>query len=182
MWITPETFINLSSTDEGCGLGALRYRLNNGPWMNYTQPFTLPNEGQYVLEYMALDYLGNAEPFMHLALGLDASPPELVIKSPQEDHLYIAGRAVLTLHRTSTVDAIILGPTYFDIETRDSSGILTIELYIDNTLRYTSYNESLEWKWDATALFKHKHTITVRAEDTLGHVATKELTLWVLNI
>jgi len=83
-YVTSQAFFNLSSWDEGCmggvGLASLQYRVWwNGSWsewMNYTQPFNLPDECKHYIEIKAVDLLGNTR-IINQTHYVDNSPPEL---------------------------------------------------------------------------------------------------------
>lgn len=53
--------ITLSATDDFTGPIKTEYRINQGTWITYTQPFILPAEGAPLLEYRSTDQSGNAE-------------------------------------------------------------------------------------------------------------------------
>lgn len=53
-----------------------------------------------------------------------------------------------------------------------------VEFYIDNNLKNTDTSIPYIWTWDEKSLLKHKHTITVKAYDESGLIATKEIQVW----
>jgi hypothetical protein len=56
--ITPLTLIQFNAEDEGCGLDRIEYRIDDGEWLPYEQPFALPS-GIYNIYVAAYDRLGN---------------------------------------------------------------------------------------------------------------------------
>jgi hypothetical protein len=56
-----EVGVTLSATDAGVGLDYIEYKLNDGNWTKYDQPFTVTNEGEYTLSYRAIDKVNNLE-------------------------------------------------------------------------------------------------------------------------
>jgi len=94
-WITSQAFFNLSSWDEGCmggvGLASLQYRIWwNGSWsdwMDYTQPFNLPDECKHYIEIKAVDLLGNTR-IINQTHYVDNSPPVLRVEYPDVHGFY----------------------------------------------------------------------------------------------
>ncbi|MGM0876324.1 MAG: DUF6359 domain-containing protein [Bacillota bacterium] len=56
-----EVGVTLSATDAGVGLDYIEYKLNDGDWTKYDQPFTVTTEGEYTLSYRAIDKVHNLE-------------------------------------------------------------------------------------------------------------------------
>lgn len=57
-YIVPDTLIVLDANDR-CGVDSIYYRLNDGNWTMYKQPFSLNERGQYDVYFYAIDKLGN---------------------------------------------------------------------------------------------------------------------------
>ncbi|MEM7826921.1 MAG: hypothetical protein QXQ40_01710 [Candidatus Aenigmatarchaeota archaeon] len=78
-YINSSTQITLSSSDRGCsgGVGLLRilYKIDNGQWRNYTNPFTISEEGEHRICFKALDLLGNQENEKCQNVTVDNTPP-----------------------------------------------------------------------------------------------------------
>lgn len=56
-----EVGVTLSATDAGVGLDYIEYKLNDGDWTKYDQPFTVTNKDEYILSYRAIDKVHNLE-------------------------------------------------------------------------------------------------------------------------
>ncbi|MBO1513710.1 DUF6359 domain-containing protein [Metabacillus bambusae] len=56
-----EAGVTLSATDADVGIDYIEYKLNEGDWIKYDQPFTITNEGEYTLSYRAVDKVHNVE-------------------------------------------------------------------------------------------------------------------------
>jgi hypothetical protein len=180
-WITTETQIILHQNDSGCGIQECYYRIDTGPWQIYTSSITLDTTGNHTLEFKSKDHVENEETLRIRYLSLDIQSPDITITKPKTHYLYVAGREILQLSFFKDVDAVIFGPTHIDVEVDDESGIKTIELYIDNELRYSTHDKSrLQWRWNQMAF--RKHTLEIRAYDYLGHCTIKKLTIWVFNL
>jgi len=95
-WITSKAFFHIASHDEGCmggvGLASLQYRIWNesngwGPWINYTEPFNLPDECKHYIEIKAMDHLGNVI-IANQTHYVDNSPPTDVVDIPDVHGYY----------------------------------------------------------------------------------------------
>ncbi|PIV57223.1 hypothetical protein COS16_01455, partial [Candidatus Desantisbacteria bacterium CG02_land_8_20_14_3_00_49_13] len=60
-FITSSTPITLSSSDAGCGLKAIEYRIDESTWQAYSDPFTVPSGGRHTIYYRSFDNLNNEE-------------------------------------------------------------------------------------------------------------------------
>ena len=56
-----EVQVTLSATDAGIGLDKIEYKLNDGEWTSYNEPFTVTNEGENTLLFRAVDKAHNSE-------------------------------------------------------------------------------------------------------------------------
>ncbi|WP_299089092.1 DUF6359 domain-containing protein [uncultured Metabacillus sp.] len=56
-----EATVSLSALETGVGLDYIEYKLNDGEWTKYEQPFTVKDEGEYTLSYRAKDRVHNLE-------------------------------------------------------------------------------------------------------------------------
>ena len=52
--------VTLEATDES-GISEIRYRVDRGNWATYSVPFTVSTEGIHLIEYYAVDNVGNTE-------------------------------------------------------------------------------------------------------------------------
>jgi hypothetical protein len=179
-WIIPQTKIILEGNDDGCGLGKVYYRWGTETWRQYNGFITLLS-GEKELSYYMEDKLGNSGEIQKITVAIDDDDPIIFINSPKENYLHIAGREILNLRRLRGSDAVIIGPAIINVTAEDSSsGISTMELYIDGQLRYKTYNGVLEWRWNQLAFAIH--TIEIRADDNFGHSTSKEINVWMFNI
>jgi hypothetical protein len=77
-WYTSSVEIALNATDETSGVDYIRYRLNDGEWVE-AEPdalVTLSDTGRYDLEYQAFDVAGNAESLNKESYKIDVAPPQ----------------------------------------------------------------------------------------------------------
>lgn len=56
-----EVQVTLSATDDGIGLRKIEYKLNDGDWTSYNEPFTVTTEGEHTVLFRAVDKAHNSE-------------------------------------------------------------------------------------------------------------------------
>ncbi|HYT01204.1 MAG TPA: alkaline phosphatase family protein [Thermoplasmata archaeon] len=61
VFVTPIN-VTLSATDSGSGVSVTRYRVDGGPFTNYSGTFTVSNVGSHNVSFGSTDVAGNAEP------------------------------------------------------------------------------------------------------------------------
>lgn len=81
-WVSSATPFDLMAADAGVGLNGIWYRISyGGSWGAptwYAAPFTLTSgEGLYLIEFYAVDLLGNSEPAQRMSWRVDATPPSI---------------------------------------------------------------------------------------------------------
>ena len=79
-YVRSNTSLSFSVVDRsGLGIRRTLYRVDGGPWTNYTAsgPFTLPDEGEHVVEWSSEDFLGGVEVPGTAVLRVDDTPPAL---------------------------------------------------------------------------------------------------------
>jgi len=60
-WFVSNVTVTLSASDATSGVNYTKYMLDNGTWMNYTEPFNVTEDGDYTLYYYSVDLAGNTE-------------------------------------------------------------------------------------------------------------------------
>jgi len=102
--------------------------------------------------------------------GSDTQPPELDIRSPSENYLYIRNHKLIPFLTT-----LIIGDIEISVEAIDPSGINRVEFYIDDQIMDTVTDSPYSWMWTENAFFKH--TIKVVAYDNYENYAEEEITV-----
>ena len=75
-WISGTTLIKLEANDKGADVKLIKYRIDNGIEKTYTDPFSLPSEGQHTIYYYSKDWTNNIENLNSYQLSVDNTPPE----------------------------------------------------------------------------------------------------------
>ena len=169
-YVTTESNIELSATDEYSGVDYKEYRINGGSWTTYTGYFELSGgDGPYTVDYRGVDNLGNVETYNSKTLTLDTTPPDITttVGLPQ----YTNGSGVLWVKST----------TDFTIWSSDTgSGPDTI----DYTLYYKTYSGSYPYTGPFTLPPDINNncvefTIEIVATDNVDNEQTETLVAWV---
>ncbi len=74
-WYRTSVTVSLSCADADSGCARTEYRLNGGPWVVYTTPFTVSGNGSNLLEYRSFDIAGNAESVRNRTIKIDTADP-----------------------------------------------------------------------------------------------------------
>ncbi|MFL6211578.1 MAG: OmpL47-type beta-barrel domain-containing protein [Pyrinomonadaceae bacterium] len=75
---TSKVTLTLSATDNGgAGVANTRYKIDNGPFKNYTGPFDIAGEGLSVVTYFSTDNIGAQETAHIFTVKLDRTAPSV---------------------------------------------------------------------------------------------------------
>ncbi|HEV8595865.1 MAG TPA: CARDB domain-containing protein [Thermoplasmata archaeon] len=156
VFVTSTTPLSFTILDQGgSGIRNTTYRVDGGPWINYTAagPFALAGDGGHRVEWFSEDNPGNVEPVASQLLLLDDTPPvtALVLGNPR--HL-----GVKTFVTSST-------PVSFAASDGGATpvGIAALEYRIDGN-SWTPYSEAVYLTGEGT------RAVDYRASDRLGNV------------
>jgi hypothetical protein len=73
-WYRSVVQAELSATDPD-GVSGIEARLDGGPWMPYSSPIDITDQGEHLLEYRAVDTLGNWEAVQRATVKIDSIAP-----------------------------------------------------------------------------------------------------------
>ncbi|MBC7080830.1 MAG: right-handed parallel beta-helix repeat-containing protein [Thermoplasmatales archaeon] len=151
-WITSSTPITLSATDEGSGVYITYYKIDDGDWTEYVEPFTITGEGEHTIYYYSIDNLGNIETEKSKVVNVDDTPPEttLTIGEPSYEDYWITSSTPITLSATDEGSGVYI--TYYKIDDGD----------------WTEYVEPF------TITGEGEHTIYYYSIDNLGNIETEK--------
>ena len=154
-WFRSVVTATLRATDEGSGIATFQYRLDGGPWKEYSAPLTFM-DGERLLEYFATDRALHFEAIHSLPIRVDSIPPEVARLDP-------SGR-VSSSNVTVSWNA-----------TDGGSGIARFELSLDGG-PFASFGTTSALTVDLPDGF---HSVHLRAVDAAGNVAERSTTLEV---
>ncbi len=100
----------------------------------------------------------------------DTNPPSITIQKPQSHNLYILGRTFKFL----SPNPWIIGELEVKVNASDESEIEKVEFYLDGELKYTDTSYPYVYTFKERS-FGKLHTIKVKAYDTEGNSASREI-------
>jgi hypothetical protein len=77
-WTNQNVTVTLSATDSGTpttGVASTKYKLDSGPYVTYSGPFTISSEGITAVTYFSIDNQGNTEPGKTFTVKIDKTAP-----------------------------------------------------------------------------------------------------------
>jgi hypothetical protein len=106
-WNNTDVTVTLAATDAGGpGLALTEYTLDGGAhWTPYAAPFTLTNEGTYLVGYRSVDTAGSTETTKTLTVKIDKTPPTVSARptfGPAATGWYNVATGVPVIHFTAT--------------------------------------------------------------------------------
>lgn len=147
-WYMENVTVELDTTDETSGIKQIKYRLDNGVWYRYNNPFNISLQGKNTLSYYTRDNADNIEEEKKVNVNIDKTNPYVKIIQPEKNYLYLFNRIKWPIPEKT----VLIGPVVIKIEARDKeSGIERAEFYIDNTLSYLTNETPYSWTWDETS-------------------------------
>jgi len=147
-WFVSDVTVTLSATDAVSGLNYTMYKLNDGAWITYVEPFIVTEDGDYTLYYYSVDLAGNTETTKEVDFKIehDVLPPVTTheFEGDVGDNSWYTSNVVVTLTAED-----------------DSSGV-----------DYTMYKlDDDDWqKYTAILVIEDgEHTITYYSVDRVGN-------------
>ncbi len=146
-WYRSSVNVALAANDNTSGVGSIRYRLDNGPWITYSGPFPISGDGAHYVQYTAFDVAGNSANSATALVKIDSTPPSSSISvsgAVGASGWYTAPPTV----SLSAADTVI--------------GILSISYSLDGR----------EWRnyTGPVVIDEGRHVIAYRAEDEAGNI------------
>ncbi|NLE00380.1 MAG: hypothetical protein GX640_10945 [Fibrobacter sp.] len=156
--ITPATKITLSSLDDISGLKSIHYSYENDKTHTYSTPFSIPNEGSYILKYHGVDNVNNQEELQMIAVAVDNTPP--VINETFSTPKLSASTEPVSQFQKSTM--------MFLQATDNLAGL--------NSIWY-SFDGGKEFKYEKPIRLEKKgeHKVVIRAVDNVGNTSQKTI-------
>jgi hypothetical protein len=78
-WYVSDVKVTLTANDNegGSGVKETKYRVNSGGWAAYSEPFTVSDEGENLIQYYSEDNAGNVEEAKSVTIKIDKTPPTI---------------------------------------------------------------------------------------------------------
>ncbi|GAH43024.1 unnamed protein product, partial [marine sediment metagenome] len=76
-WFVSDVTVTLSAIDATSEVDYTKYKLDEGTWTNYVDPFDVTEDGEYTLYYYSVDLAGNTEETIEVEFKIehDTTPP-----------------------------------------------------------------------------------------------------------
>src|SRR5712691_1500177 len=144
-WFTSNVTVRLDATDASSGVAAIHYRVDDGPWQDYTGAFILV-EGRHALAYYAVDVAGLVEAAHSASILIDTTPPTTtaVLSGTVGANGWYISNVTVSLNATDA-----------------SSGVASIFYQVDNG-RWETYSGSF-------SLADGRHVVEYYATDQAGN-------------
>lgn len=165
IYITRDTHIELSSTDDASGVQHTQYEAEGEPQPHiYTTPLAYPDEGRRLVRYWSTDQVNNRELDRALILITDNTPPQIFANFSLKTTATSADG--LPVYRRLT--SLFLGAT------DNASGVHAI---------YYSFDGGKEMQYSTPLVLDKAGTfdLTIRVDDNLGNQSTKNIRFVIGN-
>lgn len=155
-WFLSFAFVELNASDSGSGLNYSLVRVDAGSWELYTEPIVVNGEGTHTVQAQSIDFAGNVEQVAQVSVRIDTLDPALQVLSPTDG-------AVVTIPSVQV--------SY--VSTDIGSGVVQVDVYLDDELRFTDeYGSGVgsadEIHW-ISALEEGEHELFIVSKDAVGH-------------
>jgi hypothetical protein len=115
-YLSEGTHIILDSLDEGSGLAATTYRIDNFDPVTYSDPFILERPGIHTIVYSSVDNLGNREESHTYKVQMDSHAPTTIAVAPA-----VAQRYDFTVKLKTSDTESGIAATYFRVAAPEGS-------------------------------------------------------------
>jgi hypothetical protein len=161
-WYVCDVFITLNATDDLSGVKIIKYVIDG--WSVHIiygdiGSFLLVGDGEYTIEYYAIDNAGNVETTNEFEIKIDQNIPECrVIMDIVGGNMYTGWDYLLT---TTATD--------------ETSGMERVEFYINSELQETVYGPGPEYTWQFRFWPLPRVRLWVKAYDNAGLIGMDEV-------
>ncbi|MBO3800699.1 MAG: DNRLRE domain-containing protein [Candidatus Brockarchaeota archaeon] len=161
IYVNSSTSFSLSASDDVSGVEETKYRIDDGPWKDYTGKFNLSgySDGIHEIRYYSIDKAGNNEAEKMLTVILDNTPPSIEDPSPIESINQKTSRVTFTV----TVED-------------PGSGVKEVRLIVDGAYQGLMTKSGNNYT-KTISLSEGDHSWRVEAIDNLGNSRIQDYSL-----
>ena len=163
-WYSSPVTITINAIDNISGVSRTYYKVNEGPTLEYIEPFIININDKNYLEYWSVDKVGNEEKHHIIdSIRIDTKSPKVNIIKP-DTGLYLFGENII-----STENIIIIGTFTYKANAEDNnSEIYCVRFFLNDVEFY----ESIQKPYIAYCSLKNfgYAVIKVIAEDFAGNI------------
>ena len=154
LYVTTNTEFYLNATDAISGISWTEYNLDSLGWVTYSDPFTLYQIGEHLIEYRSVDYAGHIESIKSLTVIANASV--LVYTGDVNGQYSDVAQLSASLFEYSSLEPIAFKEVVFTIgsylisATTDETGVATAQIVLDSPA--VTHDVSAEFLGDSNYL------------------------------
>jgi len=104
-WFVSDVMITLIAEDETSGVGYTLYKIDDGEWTTYTDPFLVTEDGEHILYYYSVDIAGNEEDVNEAEFKIDKTMPPIriiiIIDGAMGENRWFISCVTITIEATS---------------------------------------------------------------------------------
>ena len=90
-WYTSNVDVNITANDSGTGINYTMYNID-GSWQKYGEPFTLSNNGSYLIKFYSVDNAGNKnESSFTVKIDKEKPSTNIILSGEKEGNYYTSG-------------------------------------------------------------------------------------------
>ncbi|MEM2611963.1 MAG: DNRLRE domain-containing protein [Thermoproteota archaeon] len=158
IYVNSSTSFSLSASDDISGVKETKYRIDSGPWKDYTDKFSLSgySDGTHEISYYSIDKAGNNEAEKTLNVILDNTPPSIEDPSPTGSIIQKTNKVTFTV--------IVEDP---------GSGIKEVRLIVDGAYQGLMTRSGDNYT-RTISLSEGDHFWRVEAVDNLGNIRIRD--------
>ena len=145
-WYVSDVTVTLTASDATSGVNYTKYKLNDGNWIIYTDPFDVTEDGEYTLYYYSVDLAGNIEPTNEVEFKIDhdTDPPVTThdFEGIMGDNDWFTSNVVVVL--TAEDDSAGVDYTMYKLEDDTEWQEYTVPIFVTEDGEYTLYYYSVD--------------------------------------
>ena len=130
-WYVSSVTVTLNATDDDSGVNVTIYKLDDGPYSTYIEPFIIKTDGFHKIRYFSIDNAGNQEDEKSAEFYVDQTKPEIWFGSELAGGNPKDGYDILF-----TADAL-----------DETSGMNRVEFYYNNVFQEVVYGSGPTFQW-----------------------------------
>ncbi len=144
-WYTSDVFISMNTSDNITGVAVTKYKIDNGNYQSYEDPFYITTEGNHTLNYFSTDNAGHQEQQRTIAIKIDKTPPVTTYtkkpENPTGNNGWYLGFVTVTLNRADSQSGT--KGTMYRIDDGEWQ-TYSRPIYIENQGNHTLYYYSID--------------------------------------
>jgi hypothetical protein len=137
-WYVSKINVTLIAADDGSGVNITEYKIDNGTWQTYFQPFTIATDSiKHFVKYYSVDNAGNKEQTKNVTFALDQTKPVIDAFEYDVTSYFFCGWFI----------------TWYLTAHDDTSGLNRAEFFINEELQITITGQGPIYVWDQVPSF-----------------------------